>query len=51
MQRTPAGLFPLPGIPGIGPVIEGAIQQAAHPRRHLVEFASGLVIGKSYVSL
>jgi len=33
MQRTPAGL-PC-GIPGIGEEMLGAMQQAAHPGRHL----------------
>jgi len=33
-QGTPAGL-PL-GIPGIGVVIEGAIQHAPHPLRHSI---------------
>ena len=33
MQRTPAGL-PL-GMPGIGDVIEGAVQHAPHPARQL----------------
>lgn len=37
MQRTPAGL-PL-GIPGIGDVIEGAVQHAPHPARQLTLFA------------
>jgi hypothetical protein len=32
MQRTPAGL-PL-GMPGMGDEMEGAIQQAPHPKRH-----------------
>ena len=33
MQRTPAGL-PL-GMPGMGDVMEGAVQQAPHPARQL----------------
>lgn len=33
-QRTPAGL-PF-GIPGIGEVIEGAMQHAPHPARQLI---------------
>ena len=36
-QRTPAGL-PF-GIPGIGEVIEGAVQHAPHPARQLTLFA------------
>lgn len=51
MHLIPASLFPLPGIPGIGPVMDGAIQQAAHLGRQRIEFPSGLVIGESYVSL
>jgi hypothetical protein len=34
MQRTPAGLPS--GIPGIGDVMEGAIQQAPHWERHSI---------------
>lgn len=34
MQGTPAG-FPS-GIPGMGELIEGAMQQAAQPGRHAV---------------
>lgn len=37
IQRTPAG-FPL-GMPGMGDVIEGAVQQAPHPARQLTWFA------------
>mgnify|MGYP000630876003 CR=1 FL=1 len=36
-QRTPAGL-PF-GMPGIGEVIEGAVQHAPHPARQLTLFA------------
>ena len=36
-QRTPAGL-PF-GMPGIGEVIEGAVQHAPHPARQLTWFA------------
>lgn len=36
-HRTPAGL-PL-GIPGIGEVIEGAVQHAPHPGRQVTLFA------------
>ena len=38
-QRTPAGL-PF-GMPGIGEVIEGAVQHAPHPARQLTLFALG----------
>jgi hypothetical protein len=34
MQRRPAGLPD--GIPGIGDVIEGAMQHAPHPARHSI---------------
>ena len=37
-QRTPAGL-PW-GIPGIGELMEGAIQQAPQPTRHSIRFPS-----------
>lgn len=36
-QRTPAGL-PF-GMPGIGEVMEGAVQHAPHPARQLTLFA------------
>lgn len=36
-QRTPAGL-PF-GMPGIGEVMEGEVQQAPHPARQLTLFA------------
>ena len=34
MQRVPAG-FPF-GIPGIGVVMDGAMQQAPQPMRHFI---------------
>lgn len=36
MQRCPAGLPS--GIPGIAEVIEGAMQQAPHPRRQSIKY-------------
>jgi hypothetical protein len=38
MQRTPAALPP--GIPGIGELIEGAMQQAPQPGRHTTKAGS-----------
>jgi hypothetical protein len=40
-QRTPAGL-PL-GMPGIGEVIEGAVQQAPQPGRQLTAWSGGFM--------
>ena len=47
-QRTPAGL-PL-GMPGIGEVMEGAVQQAPQPGRQLTAW-SGMFMGHSILSI